>query len=64
MEKDFRFLIYNSEENDISVNAVIKNETIWLKLFILTGFAGGCISLKPNKKMHRAYPCASHMSVL
>ena len=30
MEKDFRFLIYNSEENDISVNAVIKNETIWL----------------------------------
>lgn len=30
MEKDFRFLIYNSEEGDVSVNAVIKNETVWL----------------------------------
>lgn len=30
MEKDFRFLIYNSEDEDISVNAVVKDETVWL----------------------------------
>ena len=30
MEKDFRFLIYKSEEEDISVNAVVKDESIWL----------------------------------
>lgn len=30
MEKDFRFLMYHSDDGDISVNAVVKNETIWL----------------------------------
>lgn len=30
MEKDFRFLMYHSDDGDISVNAVIKDETIWL----------------------------------
>ena len=30
MEKDFRFLIYKSEEEDISVHAVVKDESIWL----------------------------------
>lgn len=30
MPNDFRFLIYNSAEEDVSVNAVIKNESIWL----------------------------------
>ena len=30
MEKDFRFLIYKSEEEDISVDAVVKDESIWL----------------------------------
>ena len=30
MEKDFRFLIYNSEDEDISVNAVVKDDTVWL----------------------------------
>lgn len=28
--KDFRFLLYNSETEDISVNALVKDETIWL----------------------------------
>ena len=28
--KDFKFLIYKAESEDISVNTVIKNETIWL----------------------------------
>jgi hypothetical protein len=30
MNKEFQFLIYNSPEQDISVNAIIKDETIWL----------------------------------
>ena len=30
MKNDFHFLIYQSAEGDISVNAVIKDETIWL----------------------------------
>lgn len=30
MEKDFRFLMYHSDDGDISVNAVVKDETIWL----------------------------------
>ena len=30
MEKDFRFLIYKSEEEDVSVDAVVKDESIWL----------------------------------
>lgn len=30
MEKDFRFLIYKSEEEDVSVDAVLKDESIWL----------------------------------
>ena len=28
--KDFQFLIYKSSEEDVSVNAIIKNESIWL----------------------------------
>ena len=27
---DFRFLMYNSPEEDVSINAVVKDETIWL----------------------------------
>ena len=30
MPKDFSFLIYKSEDEDLSVNAYIKDETIWL----------------------------------
>ena len=30
MEKQFEFLLYHSAEGDVSVNAVIKDETIWL----------------------------------
>ncbi|NLA71719.1 MAG: virulence RhuM family protein, partial [Clostridiaceae bacterium] len=30
MNKDFQFLIYRSAVEDVSVNAVIKDETIWL----------------------------------
>ena len=30
MPNDFRFLMYNSAEEDVSVNAVIKDESIWL----------------------------------
>lgn len=30
MDSNFQFLIYRSAEEDISVNAVIRNETIWL----------------------------------
>ena len=29
MEKDFRFLIYRSAEEDVSIDAVVKDETIW-----------------------------------
>ena len=30
MNRDFNFLVYSSAEEDISVNAVIKDDTIWL----------------------------------
>lgn len=30
MSNEFQFLIYNTPEEDISVNAVVKDETIWL----------------------------------
>lgn len=30
MDKNFQFLLYRSQDEDISVNAVIKDETIWL----------------------------------
>ena len=30
MKEDFRFLVYHSSEGNVSVNAVIKEETIWL----------------------------------
>lgn len=30
MDKEFKFLLYKAEQEDISVNALIKNETIWL----------------------------------
>lgn len=30
MNKDFRFLIYNTPQGDISVNAIIKDESVWL----------------------------------
>jgi hypothetical protein len=30
MNKEFQFLIYRSAEEDASINAVIKDETIWL----------------------------------
>lgn len=30
MEENFNFLIYKSAESDISVNAIVKDETIWL----------------------------------
>ncbi len=30
MNDEFRFLMYRSAEEDVAVNAVIKNETVWL----------------------------------
>ena len=30
MQSNFQFLIYNSVEENISVNAIIKDESIWL----------------------------------
>ena len=30
MTGDFRFLVYRSANEDVSVNAVIKDETVWL----------------------------------
>lgn len=30
MNEEFRFLLYKAEQEDISVNALIKDETIWL----------------------------------
>lgn len=29
MNKNFRFLIYNAPNGNVTVNAIIKNETIW-----------------------------------
>lgn len=30
MDKEFKFLLYKAEQEDVSVNALIKDETIWL----------------------------------
>ncbi|MDR0930795.1 MAG: virulence RhuM family protein [Clostridiales bacterium] len=30
MENNFQFIIYNSAEGDVSINAVVKDETVWL----------------------------------
>lgn len=30
MEKELKFLIYNTPEEDVSINAVVRDETIWL----------------------------------
>lgn len=30
MNNEFQFLVYNAEQKDVKVNAVIKNDTIWL----------------------------------
>lgn len=30
MPNNFEFLIYNTAEGDVSVNAVVKDETVWL----------------------------------
>ncbi len=30
MEKEFKFLIYNSADDNVSVNAIVKDESIWL----------------------------------
>lgn len=30
MSKDFNFLVYTSAEEDVSINALIKDDTIWL----------------------------------
>lgn len=30
MEKDFRFLMYHADDGDVSVNAVVQDETVWL----------------------------------
>jgi len=30
MSKDFRFLMYHSDEGDVSINAVVQDETVWL----------------------------------
>lgn len=30
MSKELQFLLYNTPEENVAVNAVIKNETIWL----------------------------------
>ena len=30
MSEEFRFLLYKAEQEDVSVNALIKDETIWL----------------------------------
>ena len=43
MSNDFQFLIYNSVDEDISVNAVIRDETIWLT----------------QKSMAKLYGCSS-----
>ena len=30
MNKDFNFLVYKSNDEDVSVNALVKDDTIWL----------------------------------
>lgn len=30
MDNQFEFLVYRTAEEDISINAVVKDETIWL----------------------------------
>ena len=37
MDKQFEFLMYRSDEEDVSVNALIKDETIWLNQKAMAG---------------------------
>ena len=30
MDKEFKFLLYKAEQEDVSVDALVKDETIWL----------------------------------
>lgn len=30
MSRDFNFLVYTSNDEDVSVNALVKDDTIWL----------------------------------
>ena len=30
MNNDFRFLMYNAPDEDVSINAVVKDESVWL----------------------------------
>ena len=40
MNENFRFLMYRSSEQDISVNAVIRDETVWLTLMAMAELFG------------------------
>ena len=30
MSNDFRFLMYNAPDEEVSINAVVKDESVWL----------------------------------
>ena len=56
MSNDFRFLMYQSAEENVSVNAVIKDETIWLSqkgMAELFGCSTDNISLHLKKYLFR-----------
>lgn len=48
MDKNFEFLIYKSADEDVSVNAVIKDETIWLTQKAMAELFGLVWSLPTN----------------
>ena len=54
MNHDFRFLVYQSAEENVSVNAIIKDETIWLSqkgMAELFGVQPPAIVKQPSKHL-------------
>lgn len=49
MNNEFRFLIYKSENEDITVNAIIKDESVWLTQ---KGMADVFHTTKQNISLH------------
>lgn len=45
-EKNFEFLLYRSADEEVSVNALVKDETIWLSQKTMAELRYGKVKLK------------------
>ncbi|MDR0306010.1 MAG: virulence RhuM family protein [Chitinispirillales bacterium] len=49
MDKEFKFLIYSTPQDDVSVNVIVKNETVWLTQKAIAALFG---TSRENITMH------------